>query len=309
MQLINIPPMMKNCFAFLLLLLVTSSGYCAIRATSSDSSIVASDGVKLYLKASGAGSPCIFIHGGPGAWSKSFEVLGGNAVEGVLKMYYYDQRGSGRSATPANGDYSLARMVEDIENVRQATGADQVYLMAHSFGGILAYNYALRYPGHVKGVIFLSSTLSINHSLQSQIAFVNSRLGTDFRADDSAAVVPTYVKAITALRKKGWVYQMLSDDEANVARLDSVDNWPGRNYDFGRAALGMPEFFTDFAETSGRLTLPVLVIAGKADHNIGPGHYKRFRFPHQQVRVVDCGHLLYYEKNADFVDAVRGFVR
>ncbi|WP_394344730.1 alpha/beta fold hydrolase [Chitinophaga rhizosphaerae] len=52
-----------------------------------------------------------------------------------------------RSTIPENGHFSLARMVEDIENVRQATGSEQVYLIAHSFGGILAFNFALRYQG------------------------------------------------------------------------------------------------------------------------------------------------------------------
>ncbi|MGX5817051.1 alpha/beta fold hydrolase [Chitinophaga lutea] len=300
--------MIKNCFAFLVLLLLSSRSYSASHPFQTDSSIVTSDGVKLYLKASGNGSPCIFVHGGPGAWSKSFEVLGGNAVESMLRMYYYDQRGSGRSASPSNGDYSLTRMVEDIEEIRKSTGAEKVYLMSHSFGGILAFNYALRYPGHVKGVIFLNSTLNINHSLQSQIAFANQQLGTSFHADDSAAVVPTYVKAITALRGKGLGYQMLSDDEANVNRLDSVDHWAQRNYSFGRAALGMPEYFTDFARSSDQLTLPVLVISGAKDHNIGPDHYKLFRFPNKTVRVIPGGHMLYYENNAAFVEAVKGFV-
>ncbi|MGE7774812.1 alpha/beta fold hydrolase [Chitinophaga sp. NPDC101104] len=300
--------MKSSCLAILMMLLATGS-YGAIQAFPADSSIITSDGVKLYLKTGGKGSPCIFVHGGPGAWSKSFEVLGGNALESTLTMYYYDQRGSGRSATPANGDFSLARMVEDIEDVRKATGAPQVYLLAHSFGGILAYNYALRYPGQVKGIILLNSTLSINNSLQNQIAFVNEMLGTSFQATDSAAVVATYAKAITALRGKGLGYQMLSDKEANVQLLDSVDNWPERNYTFGRAALGMAEYFTDFTKSSSQLDKPVLVISGATDHNIGPDHYKLFRFPDQRVCVIQGGHMLYYEQNAAFVDAVAAFVR
>ncbi len=204
-------------------------------------------------------------------------------------MYYYDQRGSGRSESPANGDYSLYRMVDDIEEIRKKSGAVQVYLLAHSFGGILAYNYALRYPGHVKGLMFLNSTLSINNSLESQTAFVNSKLGTSFHAADSAEVVPTYSKAMTALRGKGMGYQMLSDNEANVKRLDSVDNWARRNYAFGSKALGMPAYFTDFTKSTGQLNLPVLVISGASDHNIGPDHYRLFRFPNQTVKVIGVG--------------------
>lgn len=54
------------------------------------------DGVKLFAKSAGNGPVCIFVHGGPGAWSKSFEEMGGRALEKRLKMVYLDQRGCGR---------------------------------------------------------------------------------------------------------------------------------------------------------------------------------------------------------------------
>ncbi len=40
------------------------------------------------------------------------------------------------------------------------------------------------------------------------------------------------------------------------------------------------------------------------DHNIGPDHYKLFRFPNQRVQVIDGGHLLYYEMNDAFLKAI-----
>lgn len=82
-----------------------------------DSTVLTSDGVQLYLKVSGKGAPCIFVHGGPGAWSRSFEAMGGNRLEDKLTMYYFDQRGSGRSKAAANNDYSLDRVVEDIVRI------------------------------------------------------------------------------------------------------------------------------------------------------------------------------------------------
>ena len=56
-----------------------------------------SDKVNLYVQQSGNGIPCIFIHGGPGGCSYDFEILGGNSLEGFMKLIYFDQRGSGRS--------------------------------------------------------------------------------------------------------------------------------------------------------------------------------------------------------------------
>ena len=51
-----------------------------------DSTILTSDSVRLYLKVAGSGTPCIFVHGGPGAWSLSFEAMGGNSLEKKLQI-------------------------------------------------------------------------------------------------------------------------------------------------------------------------------------------------------------------------------
>jgi hypothetical protein len=56
-----------------------------------------SDDVKLFGKIAGNGPVCIFVQGGPAAWSKSFEDMKSNSLERKLRMVYYDQRGSGRS--------------------------------------------------------------------------------------------------------------------------------------------------------------------------------------------------------------------
>lgn len=82
--------------------------------------IETSDHVKLFVKTAGIGTVCIFLHGGPGAWSTSFEEMGGHNLEKKLKIVYFDQRGCGRSDTAAERSYSLDRMVDDIEDIRRA---------------------------------------------------------------------------------------------------------------------------------------------------------------------------------------------
>lgn len=81
-----------------------------------------SDKVNLYLKQSGESAACIFIHGGPGEGSLDFEVLGGNSLESFMKMIYFDQRGSSRSGGNDTDDYSMERIIEDIEEVRKNLG-------------------------------------------------------------------------------------------------------------------------------------------------------------------------------------------
>src|SRR5688500_13021703 len=78
-----------------------------------------SDNVKLYVRVAGQGKPCVFVHGGPGSTSYYYEAMAGAPIiERKMKMIYFDQRGSGRSESSPNKDYSLKRMGMDMEELR-----------------------------------------------------------------------------------------------------------------------------------------------------------------------------------------------
>jgi len=268
------------------------------------------DGTKLFVKKSGTGPICIFIHGGPGAWSKSFERLKGNNLETNLSMVYYDQRGCGRSQKSASGDYSLERMTKDIDLIRKHYGATKVYLMAHSFGGILALNYALSHPDHVKGLILANSTLNMRNSITGQINYINSLLKTDFAVPDStpASLISTFLEAKKALSEKGLSYKMLSDRKTHVDRVDEIDGQNPSDYDFAKHVFSIAEYWQDYTPMTTRVKLPVLIIAGEQDHAIGENHYSLFRFMNGNVRKINGGHILYYEKNKAFIRSVFDFI-
>ncbi|MEN1968661.1 hypothetical protein WMZ97_11385 [Lentibacillus sp. N15] len=54
-----------------------------------------SDGIELYIEKSGRGDPCLYLHGGPGYWSKSFQHFSTKLLEDTMEMVYLDQRGCG----------------------------------------------------------------------------------------------------------------------------------------------------------------------------------------------------------------------
>ncbi len=76
-----------------------------------------------------------------------------------LAVVTYDQRGVGRSSSPpaALASYTLEKYAEDLEAVRKATGADNVHLFGHSWGGIVALRYATLYPERVRSIILMGS--------------------------------------------------------------------------------------------------------------------------------------------------------
>jgi len=272
--------------------------------------VTTDDGTKLFVKKSGTGPICIFIHGGPGAWSKSFEGLVGDNLEKNLSMVYYDQRGCGRSQKAAEGDYSLTRMVKDIDLIREHYGATKVYLMAHSFGGILALNYALSHPDRVEGLILVNSTLSMRYSIEGQINYINHLLQTNYAAPDStsASLISTFMKAKKALTQKGLAYKMLSDNKINVDRVEEIDTQNPSDYDFAKHVFTINDYWRDYTPMTQEVRLPVLIITGEKDHSIGKNHFSLFHFTNGNVRKINGGHILYYEKNKEFVTSILGFI-
>ncbi|UCJ09791.1 alpha/beta hydrolase [Chitinophaga pendula] len=289
--------------------------------TRGEQTLVTNDSISLRYKVSGKGMPCIFVHGGPGGGYLSFEKMGGDKLEDCLTMVYYDQRGSG--SAPVAADYRLQRMVQDIEELRRRLGVDKILLMSHSFGGIILMEYALRYPQHVSGLILVNSTLHFLNgpSTAAQIEYGYHLLGKDTTIQetnpDSLFSMSLSVRSQMSKQRIG--YKFLTEDINTIIKLDSLDERYPRTNDFANKLFEpifdpskptkYPEYRKDYTEQTTAIKAPVLVITGKKDYAIGVAHYKRFRFPHQQVVPIDGGHLLYYENNAAFKNAVCRFVQ
>ena len=98
----------------------------------------------------------LLLNGGPGATHEYFECMESFLPAEGIEFIYYDQLGCGNSDNPKDTSmWDLARYVEEVEQVRQALNLtkDNFYLLGHSWGGILAMQYALKYQDHLKGLI------------------------------------------------------------------------------------------------------------------------------------------------------------
>ena len=106
----------------------------------------------------------LLLHGGPGATHEYFEAADSFLPGAGVEYYYYDQLGSAYSDQPTDVSlWDLPRFVEEVEQVRQALGLgpDNFYLLGHSWGGILATEYALKYQQHLKGLVISNMMMSI----------------------------------------------------------------------------------------------------------------------------------------------------
>jgi pimeloyl-ACP methyl ester carboxylesterase len=124
--------------------------------------VLASD-VRLHVRMAGnphSGCVLVAINGGPGLTSNYMldleEVAGPDCA-----VVTYDQRGMGASSQPANPgssqSYSILKYAQDVEAIRLEIGAEHLHLFGHSFGGIVAMQYAILYPENVESLIFFGS--------------------------------------------------------------------------------------------------------------------------------------------------------
>ncbi len=104
------------------------------------------------------------LHGGPGATHEYYEIVEDYFTSENIEFYYYDQLGSYYSDQPEDSSlWVTERFVEEVEQVRKALNltSDNFYLYGHSWGGILAIEYALKYQDNLKGLIISNMVASI----------------------------------------------------------------------------------------------------------------------------------------------------
>jgi proline iminopeptidase len=98
----------------------------------------------------------LLLNGGPGTTHEVFECMENFLPQEHIEFIYYDQLACGNSENPKDTSlYDLNRYVEEVEQVRKALKLDSnnFFLLGHSWGGILAMQYALKYQEHIKGLI------------------------------------------------------------------------------------------------------------------------------------------------------------
>lgn len=111
----------------------------------------------IYYKVIGHGDPLLIVHGGPGASHDYFLPYLLPLIK-TNRLIFIDERGSGRSQKLEDPKgYTVENMVEDVETVRKSLGLGKISLLGHSFGGVLAQAYALKYQENLTHLILCST--------------------------------------------------------------------------------------------------------------------------------------------------------
>jgi pimeloyl-ACP methyl ester carboxylesterase len=113
-------------------------------------------GAELYAREVGTGPAIIVLHGGPD-FDQSYLLPEMDRLSDSYRLIYYDQRGRGKSASNVRPeDVTLASDIADLEKVRQSFHLESATLLGHSWGTVIALEYALKYPERVSHLILMN---------------------------------------------------------------------------------------------------------------------------------------------------------
>jgi proline iminopeptidase len=114
-------------------------------------------GAQLYFREVGNGLPLVILHGGPD-FNHNYLLPELDRLSSAFRLIYYDQRGRGKSSRGvAPETVDISSEVDDLDRLRRYFGLGTIALLGHSWGGLLAMEYAALHADHVTHLILLNT--------------------------------------------------------------------------------------------------------------------------------------------------------
>ena len=265
---------------------------------------------------SGTKTPLLILHGGPGSRSCSFEPLA-KFVSTQRPVVVYDQLGSGRSGRPMDSAlWTVDRSIRELEEVRSALGLNKVHLMGHSWGAGLATDYVRKArPRGIESLVLAGPLLSTKIWIED--------------ADLLRTQLPQDVQdALTRNERAGTVHSKEYEDATQV--FYSLFLYHGAKRQLPASCAEAPtssEVYelmwgpTEFNATGrllgfdvtpvlGRLTMPVLLVAGRYDE-ARPETVAKFQAMIRGSRMAileHSGHMAPLEEYGEFARILEAFL-
>jgi proline iminopeptidase len=264
------------------------------------------DGVQLFYRTAGSGTPAILLSGGPG-FTVDYMIPVGEFLPASYQRVFYEQRGTGRSRLPAMTpeNMTLQHVVADLEALRVHLRQERLFLVGHSWGGMLAMAYAAAHPDRVDRMI----TIGPGGPTLEFAQWFNDNIRMRLRPEDIAAerywddaprrgvdVDKAALESIRAItpgyffdREKGLAFRSMLTDGTITVRVNELL--------FADMAKGY-----DSRPGLARLNRPVLIVQGHQD----PVGDKTAEDIHKAITssmlkyINQCGHMPWIEQPDQF---------
>ena len=253
---------------------------------------------------------CFILHGGPGMDHTDY-LPNCTPLSEYMQLVYIDNRGSGRSGRPDITTCNVEQNIEDIEALRQYLGLDKIVLFGHSYGGITAQGYAVKYPQNLAGLILLGTTPTykamvdgkaelLARGTEEQIEYGRHLFDGTFENDEHYKVyfeklctLYSHKRTSSAGVKEAVEYMIVSSDVINYA---TRNDWYG----------------FDWTEGLKKIDVPTLVVGGAHDW-ITPVKYS-YQIADaikgsELIIYEDSGHSLFYDAGDRMIPAIIQFIK
>jgi proline-specific peptidase len=269
--------------------------------------------VSLFVDVVGQGDPLLLMHGGPGADHWTMTALRPLADERTL--VFYDHRCNGRSEQAPVESMTWDNLTADADALRASLGFERWAVLGHSFGGMVALEYALRYPNRLTDLILLDTGGDGRLSTEGAAAELARRGATPEKVE----LVRRWFNGQFEPREMTRILLRIGDAYASHPSLRHTirdlahGEWrtrmrPEALIFAGRQLLPGWSVMDRLAE----ITTPTLIIAGRDDFIFPPAHQQALAagIPNARLRLVDdAGHNAHTEQARVVLDAFRRFLR
>ncbi len=280
------------------------------------------NGQRLHVAQAGSGPLMLFLHGFPEAsfmWNGALERFGRDHLAVAP-----DQRGYNLSSKPSGvANYRPKLLVEDILQLADALGHERFVLVAHDWGGAIAWNVAAWHPERVEKLVILNAPHPVTFLRElrnSPAQLAASAYMTLFRTDKAERVMSEdHFRRLRRMTIDQWGANGGPTDAATTQAY--IDAWsqPGAltaMLDWYRASpMHPPEPdapLRDLDPARFHVRVPTLVVWGERDEALLPGmldgldaHVDDLRVE----RIPDASHWVLHERPAIVLDAIERFVR
>jgi pimeloyl-ACP methyl ester carboxylesterase len=267
--------------------------------------------ISLFAKVIGHGYPLLLMHGGPGVDHTT--MLPFRPCADRFKLIFYDHRCNGRSAGVPIESMTWDNLAADAEELRRSLGFDKWAVLGHSFGGMVALEYALRYPHSLSHLLLVDTCGDIRWAQQNAPAVLAKR-GYSAATVETARrfftgriapneMVPAFMKFARA-----YYYHpgplLLAREIVKGLRMKSRPE---------ALIFGFSRLLKDWTvmDRLGEIEVPTLVMAGRDDLQFPPEHQAELAagIANATLRFIErAGHNAPAERPAEVMREVKDFM-
>lgn len=269
------------------------------------------NGFRMHYVAAGSGYPLVLLHGWPQSWYEWRKVI--PALAERFTVIAPDLRGLGDSEKPMTG-YDKRTLATDVRELVRQLGYDKVAVMAHDWGGAVAFYFCYDNRDLVERLFILDMIPGLARAGEPIPLEVALRLHHVFFHGGNS----DFAQMLVSQNIPGFIRQYLTTTEYNyspavftaeeIAEYVRVNSNPGSiRAGFQYYATGLREDTVNLENATQKLTIPVLAWGGVALlGNIVP-YWQTVAESVTGGAVEECGHFIPEEKPQFVIDEALAF--